>query len=167
MIAEFDWLYRNDKLWLLEHLPPAQPAVMNLKRGADWKKRDNDLSKLIPSAVNSIKEAPGKPVRITGKGIAKLIAQCVLPRSALEKLPKTKAAIEAVAESLEDFHIRKVHFASEQILKKGSPLRRWEIVGTAGLNGRCSARVSEEIDKIIRGLSDALSRIPLSERKHT
>jgi hypothetical protein len=160
-IAEYNWLYRNDGKWLEEQLPLPKPAGDNFKPKVDWLKRDEELSMRVADAALQIRKRPGKPIRITTKAIRICLGLRCLTSAMLEKMHKTKAAIESVSESIEDFQIRRVRYIAQQILENHGPFKKWNIVSKSGLSGSYSERVAEEIDRLLSLNSDTLSQIPM------
>lgn len=148
-IAEFNWLYRNDRKWLLKQLPHPRSPENNFKKRVDWEKRDEYLAGKIPAAAEEIKNYTGKPIIISMLEIGKIIGFNSIKKMRIKNLPKTKAALESVVETLEDFRIRRVHYVIDQMLRNREPLSRSRIISKAGLNGRCSDHIAEEIEKAL------------------
>lgn len=157
----YSWLIRNDKQWLYQHLPK-QKTTVNFHSRVNWARRDEELLKEIHLVADKIRSLPGKPVRITIKEIARNMSMKGLSNKFFSKLPKTKAEIERVIESLEDYHFRRVHHATEEIVREKRSLRSWRIIAKAGLNGRVSPRISAEIDRIVEKYHSADSYTQLA-----
>lgn len=58
------WLYRNDRNWLVENQPPPQKP-REAKQRINWSERDQYFRLEAEKVVDAIKNAQGKPVRIT------------------------------------------------------------------------------------------------------
>ena len=160
-VAEHIWLYRHDKKWLMENLPKALPSENNLGRCLDWSKKDAELAARVSDAAIQIKQMPDKPIRITVTEIGNIMGERRLSVKVLRKMPKTQSAINSVVESVEDFQIRRLHYAAEQILAKGGPFKRWKIIEKAGLSGRCSQKIAEAIDQITAQYGNYLDQLSL------
>ncbi len=55
--AAYGWLYRNDKAWLLQHVPTALPQKNNDSPRLRWDLRDELLHRQIKQAVLKLREA--------------------------------------------------------------------------------------------------------------
>ncbi|MFZ3590323.1 TnsD family transposase [Bacillus sp. DJP31] len=130
--ASYIWLYRNNKSWL-ESNSPEYSRKSNVKNQIDWKKRDNEFSKKIPSTVSRIKNKKGRPVRITCCSIGKELRIYPILQYGLDKLQNTKRLIEKFAESVEEFQIRRVKWATEELQRNGDNITASKIMKKASL----------------------------------
>lgn len=65
--------------------------------------------------------------------VAKAIGQLALIEQHLDQMPRTRAYLDSVIESLEDFQIRRVRWAVEALDLRGEEVLRWKVVRMAGL----------------------------------
>ncbi|MGF2011009.1 TnsD family Tn7-like transposition protein [Nostoc sp. DedVER01b] len=128
------WLYRNDAKWLENHLPPTQLRVKPMPR-VDWESRDVQLADAVRLSGLSLKNSPGKPVRVSVEEIGKKLGQRARITKQIDKLPLTAKALAEVAETIEDFTIRKIYWAAERFHKDGIHLKQWQFLRKAGLEG--------------------------------
>ncbi len=159
----YTWLYRHDREWLEAVLPPSIPRGKRKggaqKQRVDWNKRDRDLSGLVSQTVEDLLLKEGKPVRITLGIIGRAIGELALLEQHLDKLPKTKAVLEDVLETVEDFQVRRVEWAIGYLKETGQELAEWRVLKVAGLRPDISDRVRQAIkiglhtDLIIQALS--------------
>jgi len=133
--ALYSRLYRNDRLWLAEHAPARKPPVAG-KAHVDWVGRDEELAGQIATVAAHIKHGPGKPKRVTVTAIGRALGKQSLFEAALAKLPFTHSVIKSVLESGEDFAVRRVHAAAQQLRLLGAAFPRWKLVRAAGLHYR-------------------------------
>ncbi|MHB1042181.1 MAG: TnsD family Tn7-like transposition protein [Eubacteriales bacterium] len=147
--AEYAWLYRHDRDWLNEHSPDPINRKKYADRRVNWIKRDEELAELVVMAAEEIRQLPGKPVCLTISSIGKRVGELALLQRQLAKLPKTKTILEAMIETVEDFQVRRVKYAADELHKRGELLRTWKIVRVAGLRPGYSKRVAEEIQNKI------------------
>ena len=147
--AEYAWLYRHDRNWLNEHSPIPIRRMKYTDRRVNWVKRDEELAERVVIAAEEIRQLPGKPVRLTISSIGKRAGELALLQKHLAKLPKTKAVLEEMVEAAEDFQVRRVKYAADELHKRGELLRTWKIVRVAGLRPGYSKRVAEAIQKEI------------------
>ncbi|MGL6337660.1 MAG: hypothetical protein ACRC80_00800 [Waterburya sp.] len=68
----------------------------------------------------------------------------------LDKLPQTKAYLEKVTETIEDFQIRRIKWAVETLDCQGEEIKEWKILRLAGLREDLSAKVKKFLEEIIR-----------------
>ena len=62
----------------------------------------------------------------------------------------TKAYIESVVESMEEFHIRKIKWAIEELERQGKQITLWNLAETAGVKPKYMKGISKKICKILR-----------------
>ncbi|MEW6540809.1 MAG: TnsD family transposase [Bacillota bacterium] len=142
--ADYAWLYRYDRLWLDEYSPAPAPKKGDDRR-VDWQKRDTELAALVTRAAAEMKQQSGKPTRLTVSAIGKKTGKLALLQRHLSKLPKTRAVLDHLIETEEDFQIRRIRCAAAQLRDRGELVRPWKIVREAGLRPGYSLRVAEEI----------------------
>ncbi|MGO4548018.1 TnsD family Tn7-like transposition protein [Paenibacillus sp. 2TAB23] len=138
-----------------EESPPSQKSIkvqhrrMRLASGyvrIDWEKRDLALSWEVEEACKTLlDERDTKPVRITIASIGKRIGRLSLLEKHKEKLPVTIGILSNYLESVEQFQIRRVRWAVEQ-MKDEFPIKRWKLVRKAGLRPGYSQTVSEVLE---------------------
>ncbi len=68
----------------------------------------------------------------------------------LDKLLQTRAYLESVTETVEDFQIRRIEWAAQELDRQGEDILEWKILRVAGLRENCSDKVKEAIEKSIR-----------------
>lgn len=146
--AVYSWLYRNDRSWLQSHrpgsIPPKQP-----KRRVDWNTRDLEFSAQIERIAGIIKRHQEPLVQVSVKNIAKHLGAPVLTRK-LNLLPRTRAKLDVVVESKDEFAIRRLRFAADKLKQRGERLVAWRLTKTAGLRPGYSNCVAEELECLIR-----------------
>lgn len=149
--ALYAWLYRNDRNWLTEYTPTRKAPPVQ-KSHVNWPERDEEFAGKVSVAVLKIRNAPGKPQRITRSAIAKILGKQSLLQRGLAKLHMTRIVIENVVESKEDFAVRRVHMAAARLRETIGPFRRWQLVKEAGLHYHLeqNARVKNAIDLEMR-----------------
>ena len=74
-----------------------------------------------------------KPVRITVSKIGTTIGLKALLEKHLDKLPQTKAYLESVTETVEEFQIRRLEWAIRELDRRGEEKKDWKILRLAGL----------------------------------
>lgn len=102
--ATYTWLYRHDRTWLDSHSPSRKVPTMPISR-VDWDRRDEAVLAEAQTAVRELlKRQP--LVRVTVSRVGKVIGSLPLLEQHSDKLRLTKAYLETVTESQEQFQIR-------------------------------------------------------------
>lgn len=141
--AVYRWLTRYDIDWLRQH------ARRNVERPntVDWQQRDEELVKKVKQVVKEMQE--GKPERITWTTVGSKLGVSGWMSKRKDKLPLTKEYIESVQESLQEFQIRKIKWAINELEKEGQEITYWNLVGTAGVKPRYMKVFSKELKSIL------------------
>jgi hypothetical protein len=139
----YTWLKRYDSKWLEQNYRRIKTVVNTV----DWAKRDAELLTQVKRVVNEMKE--GKPERITWTTIGSKLGISGWLSKKKEKLPMTKAYIESVVESMEEFHIRKINWAIEELEMQGKEITLWSLSETAGVKPRYMKEIYKEIEQIL------------------
>jgi len=131
-LALYARLYRKDRIWLNEHSPePAQKKTRNIR--VDWNQRDLEVLAKVQHAVSRILESDGKPKRLTVGRIGTIAGVTALLEKHMNHLPKTKKYLERTVESEEQYRLRKIHWAMEELKRQGEPLQEWKVLRKAGI----------------------------------
>jgi hypothetical protein len=129
----YTWLYKNDLEWLKEHIPTRKKAIQRSTR-VDWNMRDRQLAELVKSSAIRIKNAPGRPIRVTLTAIGRDISQTALLQQHLNKLPLTAEKLVEFVETYEEFAVRRIEWAAIQYEQEGTQPARWELIRRAGVD---------------------------------
>ncbi len=130
--AAYVWLYRNDREWLKTHSPHQKEPSSSSPR-IDWKKRDKHLSEEVRASALRIRNASGRPKRITTTAIGKDIGKSILLQRQLNKLPLTAQALDEITESREVSAVRRIWWVAEQCRQEGVLLPEWQFVRRSGV----------------------------------
>ncbi len=137
--AVYTWLYTPDKDWLNQNSPALQKPVPSVAK-VDWAERDRQVLDKVKDAVRSL-QGEDKPARITISRVGKTIGKLALVEKHLDQMSLTKAYLESVTETVEDFQIRRIKWAIKQLDDCGEEILRWKVVRVAQLREDCSERV--------------------------
>jgi hypothetical protein len=143
------WLYNHDTEWLRNNSPPSYPKIG--KRGVDWEKRDAELAKMIEPAAEIMREGTRM---ITTHAIATTLGVIPLLRANRDKLPRTRAALERVVESVEKSSLRRFIKAVADFNRSGEALIRSSLLKAAGISNTIAFRIADDIERI---MEDAIS----------
>ncbi|MBZ0301634.1 MAG: TnsD family transposase [Anaerolineae bacterium] len=136
--TEMAWLRKNDREWLEAYLPPRQYKNTAIGRPdppprQDWPVLDQQLAAAIPRAVDELLHQPGKPKRLSMKAIGQHLGKWNYFANHQNKLPRTRAALQAVVETREAHAVRRVEWVTACCLAEGHSARDWEIIKRAAL----------------------------------
>jgi hypothetical protein len=135
----FNWLYKHDKEWLNAHLP-ARLSPKGPPGYINWENRDKEIAVAVLEETERLKCLPGRPVRASFTIVAKNIGKLWMIGKRKDKLPLTVKTLKDVEESVEDYAIRRVKWATE--------LYREEGISTSFSRLYTRAAVSAKIAKI-------------------
>ncbi|MEL5898832.1 TnsD family Tn7-like transposition protein, partial [Clostridium sporogenes] len=109
--------------------------------------RDAELLPQVKEVVKEMRE--GKPERITWTTIGSKLGISGWLSKKKEKLPLVKAYIESQVESMEEFHIRKIKWAIDELEKQEKPMTLWNLAETAGVKPRYMESNNKGIQEIL------------------
>jgi hypothetical protein len=141
--AEFSWLYRHDRQWLQEN-SPAPLERSGCAARVDWPAVDRQLAADIPALAGRIKSVK-PPVRVSFVEIERGLSKPGWISKRAQKLPLTVAAVNEVVEGLDDFQLRRIHWAADELQASGLPCQGWRICRLAGLPAGLSPRVEAHL----------------------
>ena len=142
------WLYRRDRIWLNSNSPKLKKPKASVNR-VDWNIRDKQILVQVKNAVEQLLKEE-KPVRITVGRVGSSLRLKELFDKHLDKLPLTRTYLESVIETVEDFQIRRVQWAVEELDRQGEEVMEWKILKLAGLRENCSDKVRKAIALLVR-----------------
>lgn len=156
------WLYRYDRKWLLENLGHLECDDRNLSR-VDWCQRDAKFSDEIIRARDEILATVGRPIKVTGSSLARLIKNGFMLLRCISKLPRSALLLKRIVESEHDFQLRKLRWAVRSLAYPQS-LQRGLVVRLAGI--RVRRFYEAELVEIIRATKSLLPSDPLNTRSN-
>ncbi|MEH2261827.1 TnsD family transposase [Nostoc sp.] len=131
--AIYGQLYKYDKNWLLKHLPP--PLTNNGTLDVDWDNRDVKTVEAVKVAAQRLKQDVNRPIWISRTAIANFLDH---PASAwvkrhLNRLPMTAKILDKLAETREEFAVRRVQWAANTFHQENITPQKWQLVRRASL----------------------------------
>ena len=139
------WIVRYDREWY-EEVTPKNQSRKKRAESVDWKKRDEECLKLAKEAVKVIRAKEGKPARVTPLSIRRAIGAGRWFEK--QKLVKTHRYLEEVTEDINNFRIRKIKWAINEMTKQGLSLTPYKIKRYAGFDAK-SGEVSRLVSHIL------------------
>lgn len=143
--AIFAFLYRNDREWLNDNSPTLRQIISENKR-VNWEKRDQEILSNVKKVTRELKARNGKLKRITVKCIGDAIGERALLEQHLDKMPKTKAFINEVKESDQEFRLRRAQHAINEMKEAGEVIKAWKVLRRAGIKKQFFNEIKEAID---------------------
>jgi hypothetical protein len=148
--ADYAWLYRHDREWLLAH-PVRRKMEITSAPHCHWAHRDEVLSIRVAEAVETIKQRVHPSVRISVSAIGKELGALAYIQRNLDKLPLTKAKVEAELETREEFAVRRLQAAAKRFFEQGESPKAWELLRAAGIREEVADRIASEIAAVVGG----------------
>jgi len=143
--ATFTWLYRHDREWLKINTPQHRRPKSS-KPVLDWKQRDLEMKDQAEKAVQTLEDKPGKPVKITVTAIAREMGMLARIEHYREKLPQTWHYISSMAETREDYAVRRIRWVAEQYIQESSTPAKWQLIKKAGIRDDLMPALMNDIE---------------------
>lgn len=122
LIRVREWLSLNDTEWFEANRPVSRRGS-NAKAGeptVDWLTRDTALAEEVKHAAHRLRNAPGRPERLTVGAISDAIGQQGMLHSQLDRLPETGKALAKVVEKPEEFWPRLISWTAQSFRQEGA-----------------------------------------------
>ena len=139
----YTWLSRYDREWLSQNLR----RTTRIANRVDWNKRDKELLPKVKEVVEGMRQ--GKPQRITWSTVGSKLGISGWFSKNRNKLPLVKEYMESVVETLEEFQVRKVKWAIDELEREGKALTMWNIAEKAGVKPNYMKAILKEIQKML------------------
>nr|WP_283248472.1 TnsD family Tn7-like transposition protein [Bacillus sp. FJAT-49711] len=140
--AVYTFLYRHDKDWLNANSPEHQKKK-TLNNRIDWIERDEEIFKKVQKIANDMKNNPDKPIRITLRALGDGIGERSLLEKHLDKMEKTKAYIEQICESEQEFRFRRIRHVIHKMKEEGESIKAWKVIKRAAIKKKFYHEVQE------------------------
>ncbi|MBW4599042.1 MAG: TnsD family transposase [Calothrix sp. FI2-JRJ7] len=144
--ATYIYLYRNDREWLYQNSPSLRKPISSIVK-VDWDERDKHILKKAMDTVQSLLNQE-KLVRINKSRIAKNIGSLALIEKHLDLMPLTKAYLESVTETIEEFQIRRIKWAIKRLDDCGEEILAWKVLRLAGLRENYTEKVNVILESL-------------------
>ena len=155
----YAWLVQNDLEWMIKNRPKrSKDKRANIS--VDWKKRDSHYAGLVKQSTARIRNAPGRPARITMTAIGRDLGCVSLFQKYRHKLPISQKTLASSVETLEDFSIRRVWRAADCYRQEGTFPLSWQLRLRANVyRHRRVRRICEAVQAAMKMLSVELSLV--------
>lgn len=128
----------------------------------DWDRRDREVRIQIQSTVNTIRRYGGRPVRVTPAEVWRHIEKPSALKRKPNSYPLSKKALQDSQETLEDFWIRRIHWAAGEYRDERHCPSRSDLLRRAGI--RLGVLNLPRLSKVIIEVLADLDRFPMLGR---
>ncbi len=146
--ADYAWLYRHDRAWLLA-TTRVTPRRQRASLRVDWVRRDADLSQRLLHQVELLRaEHPSR--RLTKTRLLRVLGEAMVRRN-LHNLPTLDTHLTQAIESAYAFGVRRIEFALATLISNGPDLQLWRVKRLAGLrvwSAELTAYANSQTDKL-------------------
>lgn len=131
--STYTYLHRHDKEWLRINSPIKRTNRAENKR-VNWQERDRDILYRVQKAREELLNKKKNWKRITVKNLGDLIGERALLEQHLVRMPETKAFIDKVRETEQEFRLRRVRQVIKDMKQAGEVIKTWKVLRKAGIN---------------------------------
>jgi len=155
------WLYRHDREWMLKNAPRtvnwARPKTV-----VDWHARDEVVSGQVVTVALQIKNALGKPQRVSFATINREIRARLQLYINPKTMPLTRLALQGVVENPEQFCLRRIHYVAKSFVAENMIPSRSEFLRAAGINPerKVSGLIMDATEGALAQISCAVENSP-------
>ena len=148
---EFRWLRKHWREWIEQILPPKKEKH---KSSVDWIKRDKEALLKVRQVVNAQLSREEKPLRLTRNRISQMTGIRDLIENQLENMPRSRSFLESIIEGQDEYYIRKVKWAANQLNLRSVRVKASKIKELCGLR-TYSQSIVQEIEKQVHFYSNS------------
>lgn len=147
-------LNRHDTAWFREsgrrcrREPKARPKRLR----ADWVARDKAWSEALRSAAASLYADASRPKRVSMAAIVAKADVFQFSQERLKRLPMCRAALFELAESTEQFQIRRLEREAQNMFDQGQSIVTWKLLRRVGMEkAQVTPLIQATIDRLLGG----------------
>ncbi len=123
------------------------PIIKNHNAPIDWNQRDEELLPKVKECVKKMNK--GKPERILWTSIGGKLGINGWFSKNKNKLPKVKDYLDGIEETLQDFHIRKIKWAINELENEGISISKWKLIEKSGVNIGYIVDIKEKLSEVL------------------
>lgn len=113
----------------------------------DWSAIDATCSYDVAAVVSDIL-ASVPPARVTYAEVERRMGRREWMQSRLDKLPRTRATLAKVIESLEAFQLRRIRWAAKELERTRTEVRAWQVMRKAGVRSHLLPAIRAALDRV-------------------
>jgi hypothetical protein len=147
---DYAWFYKNDREWFKKHLPERRARAKKVAKSV-WAERDGALAAAVRMEADKIRALSGRPVRITETLMAHNLEVGHVWSKRAHILPLTCQALREIAETWDQYAVRRVAWAASHFKSEGLSPPAWRVALYAGLSGEAAKRpvVEAAVDEAV------------------
>lgn len=150
--ATYYWLYINDREWLDKVSPKAKKNISSDYNIVDWKKRDNEVLKLIKKSIIIDLNSDNKPEKISINSIARIINKPLVYYLSTNKMPKTKEYVMSLVDDSDSYAKKRIKWAINYIYNhEDEPPTISNIVSISGISQQLKLKYNDYILEVFEG----------------
>lgn len=144
--------------------PSSAPLSLRKNKRVDWRLRDSEVCRELPSVKSKLVERDDYPIRITKTRLIKNIDHPSWLEKKREKLPKGSQLVDSLAETNDQYLVRKLHwlFAEEKLHL--IDLKAWQIQRKIGIR-KLTPHILRLIDTELHQALEEYEIIPTVNRR--
>jgi hypothetical protein len=155
----------NNPKWSSMKRPcPSLPAQLagSSRTTVDWDARDELVCGQVVTVALQIKNAPGKPHRVSFATINREIRARLQFYINTKQMPLTRVALKGVLETSEQFALRRIHYVAKSFVAENAPPSRSDLLRAAGINAqrKISGIVMDATDGALPEISCSVENPP-------
>ncbi|SAK74366.1 hypothetical protein AWB75_04137 [Caballeronia catudaia] len=144
----YNRLCQYDKEWLTQ-CAARYENLKNQNVASEWARRDQAYKIRLQRAAATILSAGPSLVRASKVAIAAKAGLSVRRMSIRHKLPLCDAVLAELAESAEEFQVRRLEAARQTLVTADIPVTRWKLLRQAGISRVKNTAVAATVDRLI------------------
>jgi hypothetical protein len=154
----YSWLIAHDKEWLRVNLPPKVSSSAVKRRQSKWLAQDAELSEAVRMEAARLGALPGRPEMISETAIAGNLGFLHVWSKRRHVLPQTTSTLREVAETWEQFAVRRVEWVAACFAEEGISATAGRIVQLAGISWESAKTptIKAAIERAVAGLKSQM-----------
>jgi len=136
----YKWLLANDFAWYEKHTPAAARGRI------DWVTRDKEYLLRVQTAAANLQQLPGRPRWLCYSSIANQAGIGNRIYQMFDKVPMTKAYLDSVIETKDEWRMRKIVWAIQLLHSEGRVVSYDSVRHISGISTRVSRQMRKHIE---------------------
>lgn len=146
--ALYAWLYRHDKIWLLQFNAKHKALRMPQKTKLNWHRRDMEAIRKLRKFIRQSEHQLESP-RWSANWLLNKLPKSDSIEKNLDKLPLVKMFLLRYTETITEYQLRRLSHVCSELISLGEPLRKWVILRKAGLS---KERLTQDAKSVLNEL---------------
>lgn len=131
--ALYAWLYRHDKIWLLQFNAKHKALRIPQKTKLNWHHRDMEAIRKLRKFIRQSEHQLESP-RLSANWLLNKLPKSDSIEKNLDKLPLVKMFLLRYTETITEYQLRRLSHVCSELISLGEPLRKWVVLRKAGLS---------------------------------